>query len=93
MGEGAGEEGERREEGGVRTNISVFGEGHPDTRAESMLSTNLEQISAAERTDGLPWADLGVGGWPAERQQSVWETNMCQKRVPLARKCVKNAYH
>ena len=40
-------------------------EGHPATRAVSMSSTNLEQISAAERTDGLPWVDLGVGGWPA----------------------------
>ena len=36
-------------------------EGHPATRAVSMSSTNLEQISAAERTDGLPWVDLGMG--------------------------------
>ena len=83
------EKGERRE--GVRTNNSVLGR-HPDTRAESMISTNLEQISAAQRIDGLPWVDLGVGGWPAERQQSVWETNMRQKCAPLARKCVKHAY-
>ncbi len=54
---GRREKGERRER--VRTN-SVLG-GHPDTRAESMISTNLEQISAAERTDGFPWVDLGVG--------------------------------
>ena len=86
---GRREKGERRE--GVRTNNSVLG-GHPDTRAESMISTSLEQISAAQRIDGLPWVDLGVGGWPAERQQSVWETNMHQTCAPLARKCVKNAY-
>ena len=27
-----------------------------------MISSSLEPISAAERTDGLPWVDLGVGG-------------------------------
>ena len=54
-----------------------------------MISTNLEQISAAERTDGLPWVDLGVGGWPAERQQSVWETNMRQKCAPLHERASK----
>ena len=85
---GRREKGERRE--GVRTNNSVLG-GHPDTRAESMISTSLEQISAAQRIDGLPWVDLGVGGWPAERQQRVWETNMRQTCAPLARKCVKSA--
>ena len=75
----------------MSTKISVFGE-HQDTRAESTISTSLEPISAAERTDGLPWVDLGVGGWPAERQQNVWETNMRQKSAPLTRKCVKNSY-
>ena len=39
----------------------MFG-GHADTREESMISTSLETISAAEREDGLPWADLGLGG-------------------------------
>ena len=47
---------------------------------------------AAERSDGLPWVDFGVGAWPAERQHSMWDTKMRQKRVPLARKCVKNVY-
>ena len=65
---------------------------HPETRAESTISTSLEPISAVERTDGLPWVDLGVGGWPAERQQNVWVTNMRQKRAPFVRKCVRNAY-
>ena len=31
---------------------------------------------AAERSDGLPWVDLGVGAWPAERQHSMWDTKM-----------------
>ena len=26
-----------------------------------MISMSLEAISAAERADGLPWVDLGVG--------------------------------
>ena len=39
----------------------MFG-GPADTREESMISMSLETISAAEREDGLPWADLGVGG-------------------------------
>ena len=47
---------------------------------------------AAERSDGLPWVDFGVGAWPAERQHSMWDTKMRQKRAPLARKCVKNAH-
>ena len=34
--------------------------GHPDARAESMISLSLESISAAERTSFLPWVDLGV---------------------------------
>ena len=38
----------------------MFG-GHADTREESTISTSLEAISAAERADGLPWVDLGVG--------------------------------
>ena len=65
--------------------------GHPDTRAESTMWTSFEPISAAERTGGLPWVSLEVRGWLAERQQSIWDTRMRQKRVPLARKCVKNA--
>ena len=64
--------------------------GHPDTRAESTIWTSFEPISAAERTGGLPWVSLEVRGWLAERQQSIWDTRMRQKRVPLARKCVKN---
>ena len=65
--------------------------GHPDTRAESTIWTSFEPISAAERTGGLPWVSLEVRGWLAERQQSIWDTRMRQKRVPLARNCVKNA--
>ena len=84
------EKGERREWGEDQY-VGVWG-GHPDTRAGSMISTIWEPISAAGRTGGLPWVDLGVGGWPAERQQCVWDTKMRQKRVPLARKCDKNAY-
>ena len=40
---GAGAEEERRklDEGQVRTKISVFGEGLPETRAESTISTSL----------------------------------------------------
>ena len=37
---------------------------------------------AAERSDGLPWVDFGVGAWPAERQHSMWDTKMRQKRAP-----------
>ena len=37
-----------------------------------MISISWEPISVAEPTGGLPWVDLGVGGWPAERQQSVF---------------------
>ena len=33
---------------------------------------------AAERSDGLPWVDFGVGAWPAERQHSMWDTKMRQ---------------
>ena len=93
-GGGRGSWGGGRKARGGRGEDQYFGVwgGHPDTRAESMISMKLEQILAAERTGGLPWVDLGVGGWPAERQQSVWETNMRQKRVPSARMCVKNAY-
>ena len=47
---------------------------------------------AAERSDGRPWVDFGVGAWPAERQHSMWDAKMRQKRAPLARKCVKNAH-
>ena len=50
------------------------------------------EISAAERTGGLPWVDLSVGGWPAQRQQCVGDTKMHKKRVPLNRKCVRNAH-
>ena len=67
-------------------------QGHPDTHAESTIATSLEAISAAERTGGLPWENLGVRGWLAERQQSIWDTKMLQKRVPLARKSVKHAH-
>ena len=42
--------------------VSVNGQGQRETRAESTISTNLEPISAAERTGGLPCVDLGVGG-------------------------------
>ena len=31
-------------------------------------------------------------GWLAGCQQCIWDTQMRQKRVHLARKCVKNAY-
>ena len=34
---------------------------HADTREEATISTSSEMISAAERADGLPWVDLGVG--------------------------------
>ena len=51
----------------ARTKIAVFG-GHADTREGLTISTSLEMISVAERADGLPWVDLGVGRWPAERQ-------------------------
>ena len=34
--------------------------GHPDARAESLISASLESISVAERTSFLPWVDLGV---------------------------------
>ena len=64
--------------------------GHPDTRAELTIWTSFEPISAAERTGGLPWVSLEVRGWLAERQQSIWDTRVRQKRVPLARKCAKN---
>ena len=58
---GTEEERGRREEGwGEDQYFAVLGR-HPETRAESMISTSLEQISAAERTDGLPWVDLGMG--------------------------------
>ena len=50
----------------ARAKIAVFGV-HADTREESTISTSSEMISAAERADGLPWVDLGVGRWPAER--------------------------
>ena len=50
-----------------------------------------EPISAAERKDGLPWVELGVGGWLAEGQQGIWDSNMRQKRAPLPRKCIKHA--
>ena len=33
---------------------------------------------AAERSDGLPWVDFGVGAWPAERQHSMWDTRTRQ---------------
>ena len=65
--------------------------GHPDTRGELTIWTSFDPISAAERTGCLPWVSLEVRGWLAERQQSIWDTRMRQKRVPLARKCVKNA--
>ena len=65
-------------------------QGHPDTHAESTISTSLEPISAAERTCAPPWMDLGVRGWLAERQQSIWDTTMHQKRAPLSRKSTSN---
>ena len=33
-----------------------------------------------------------LAGWLAGCQQCIWDTKMRQKRVPLARKCVENAY-
>ena len=50
--------------------------GHPDTRAESTIWISFEAISATEQTSGLPWVNLGVRGWLAERQQSICDTNM-----------------
>ena len=41
-------------DGGARTKISVFG-GHPDARAEPLISTSLDTISAARRTSGRNW--------------------------------------
>ena len=68
---------------------------HPDTRAESTISISLKAISAVERTDSLPWVDLGVGedvaGTGIEEERRKF-TKMRQKRVPSARKCVENVY-
>ena len=47
-------------EGGEDQFLSVVGR-HLETRAESIISANLETISAAERTGGLPCVNLGVG--------------------------------
>ena len=43
-------------------------------------------ISAAERADGLPWVDLGVGRWSAERH-SEYPTPYSQRRGPRRTKC------
>ena len=76
--------------------FGVWGE-HPDTRAESMISTHLVQMLAAERTDGLPWVDLGVGGWPAERRGGEgWGPKMQPLRQKVRPKCdpfVRNRCH
>ena len=46
----------------------------------------LQAISAAERADGLPWVDLGVGRWSAERH-SEYPTPYSQRRGPRRTKC------
>ena len=38
------------------------------------------------------WLANWLAGWLAGCQQCIWDTKMRQKRVPLARKCVENAY-
>ena len=38
------------------------------------------------------WLANWLAGWLAGCQQCIWDTQMRQKRVPLARKCVENAY-
>ena len=62
-GTGAEDERRRLDEGQVSTKMSVFGV-LPETRAESTISISLEAISAAERTDGFPWVELGSEGGP-----------------------------
>ena len=80
-GVGAEEESRRIDEGQVRTKISVFGGGLPETRAESTISISLNAISAAERRDGFPWVDLGKEGGPPSDSKAFGTPT-----------CVKNAY-
>ena len=72
------EEGERREEGGVRTNISVFWEGIPIHVQNQWFRQIWGRFGR--------WADRWppVGGsqgeaWPAERQQSVWKCQIAYR--------------
>ena len=41
---------------------------------------------------GTCWLASWLAGWLAGCQRCIWDTKMRQKRVPLARKCVKHAY-
>ena len=65
--------------------MSVFG-GLPETRAESTISISLKAISAAERTDGLPWVDLGREGGPPSASGACGTPTCVKKCVPLSRK-------
>ena len=54
-------------------------------------------IAKTYRFDDIPahptgWLANWLAGWLAGCQQCIWDTQMRQKRVPLARKRVENAY-
>ena len=77
----------RREEGrGEDQSFGVLGR-HPETRAESTISTNLEPISAAERTGGLPCVDLGVGeevaGTGAEEERRRLDEGQVRTKISV----------
>ena len=61
------ERGRRKEGWGEDQSFGVLGR-HPETRAESTISTSLEPISAAEQTGGHPCVGLGVGEDVAETE-------------------------